>query len=208
MIRKVAAFTLVELLVVISIIVVLASIITPVAMQVGRRASVVKCGSQLGELALATELYYQTTGKGKRYPAYDGQRFIAALFRSGAAKESRLFLCPAAGEDDNQDGELLKGAEGDPVQPGAISYAGRRNAPNSPVSIANLERKDLSLSRIAIMCDRIRDAGDKRVSNHGDTIVVVFLDKHTEEVSIKNDLGGDPRLGDGAKEPLNQIHGE
>ncbi len=56
MIRKVAAFTLVELLVVISIIVVLASIITPVAMQVGRRASVVKCGSQLGELALATEL--------------------------------------------------------------------------------------------------------------------------------------------------------
>ncbi|MCI0341440.1 MAG: type II secretion system GspH family protein [Planctomycetales bacterium] len=205
MVRKVAAFTLVELLVVISIIVVLASIITPVAMTIGRKAKVVECGTHLGELAKAIHLYYDSVGKGKRYPPHDGAKFVACLYRTGTVKESRLFLCPAAPEDENDDGALLKGAEADPVNEGAISYAGRRNTPKSPVSIDNLIRREVPESRIAVFCDRIRSGGDQPTTNHGDTIVVSFLDGHVENLSVRNHLGGELRFGDGAKEPLNQM---
>ena len=72
-------FTLVELLVVITIIVVLAGIVFPVAMSMGEKGNEVKCNAQLGQLSKALLLYKQEK---RKYPPYSGRKFVAARYRA------------------------------------------------------------------------------------------------------------------------------
>jgi len=205
--RRLRAFTLIELLVVITIIVVLASIVFPVALSMASRAKVTACQANLRQLAQGLTIYYGDVGKGRFYPKHDGAKFAAALFRSGVVNESKVFICPAT-DDDNKEGELLKGKEGDDVPAGTISYGGRRNSATSPCNILAAERRKVPASRIAVFCDRIWEDKDGPMTNHGDRVVVAYLDSHAESLLVAQDLDGNLRMGEGGHEKLAELQSE
>jgi prepilin-type processing-associated H-X9-DG protein len=188
------------MLVVISIIVTLAAIVTPAVFAVQRRSLVVECSTHLQQLAAAVAVYQDDIAKGRGCPPQDGARFVAALWRSGVVREPRLFTCAAGGEH-LDDGSLLDGAERDPVPAGLLSYAGRCNAPGSAGNIAAALRARIPPSRIAILCDRVWQTPGGWVTNHGDRICVAFLDGHVEVLMVDHDLGGAAKLRLGAGAP-------
>lgn len=205
--RRLRAFTLIELLVVITIIVVLASIVFPVALSMAARAKVTACAANLRQLAQGLTIYYGDVGQGRFYPKQDGAKFVAALYRSGVVNESKVFICPST-DDDNQDGELLKGKDGDDVPAGVLSYAGRRNSASSPCNILAAERRKIPASRIAVFCDRVWEDKDGPMTNHGDRVVVAYLDSHTDTLLVKQHLDGKLQLGEGGHEKLADLQSE
>lgn len=193
-------FTLVELLVVITIIVVLAGIIFPVALSMAGKGAETKCMMQLKELSRGLMLY---KSESKKYPPYSGRQFVAALYRSSVVNESKLFHCPASDfvEADNWEKlaeEALKGKQADPVDEAATSYAGRRNDPRHKSTITSDERNRVPASRIAVFCDQVWEGQKGPETNHGDRLFVAYLDNHVDMLKVKEQLEGDLRLGEGA----------
>jgi prepilin-type N-terminal cleavage/methylation domain-containing protein len=203
------AFTLVELLVVITIIVVLAGIIFPVALSMAGKGAETKCMMQLKELSRGLMIY---KSENKKYPPYSGRQFVAALYRSNVVNEARLFHCPASDfvEGDGwekQAEDALKGKLADPVDEAATSYAGRRNDPKHKTTITSAERNKIPASRIAVFCDQIWEGPKGPETNHGDRLFVAYLDNHVDMLKVKENLGGDLRMGEGATHEDLQVLG-
>jgi len=193
-------FTLVELLVVITIIVVLAGIIFPVAMSMAGKGNETKCTMQLKELCRGLMIY---KSENKKYPPYSGLQFVAALYRSNVVNEAKLFQCPSSDNvlaDDwvERTEEALKGKQTDPVEEGASSYAGRRNDPKHKSTIRSAERNKTPASRIAVFCDTVWEGEEGPITNHGDRVFVAYLDSHVDMLKVADHLDGDLRLGEGA----------
>ena len=199
--RKLRGFTLVELLVVITIIVVLAGIIFPVAMRMAGKGNETKCMMQIRELGTGLGIY---KSEKKKYPAYSGRQFVAALYRSGVVNESKLFICPSSDEaldDDWADiaEEALKGKAKDPVENGGTSYAGRRNNPKHKTTIRSASRRNVPASRVPVFADGIWEGEEGPETSHGDRIFIGFLDGHVEMFKVADDLNDELRMGEGAE---------
>ena len=92
------AFSLVELLVVIGIIAVLASIMVPAMSAVSKRAQRVSCLSNLRQLVQAYTIYTgENKGKGIGF-AFSAERSWIVPFRDYSSGISEISLCPSAGE--------------------------------------------------------------------------------------------------------------
>ena len=113
--RHRAAFTIIELLVVIGIIMILLGLLLPVTMRVRETARTVQCASQLRQIGQAILNY--TTASGGMLPAWsgthsypddvrpddpDGPGWITLIgrFAGGAKPDSPLFNCPAFGSEE------------------------------------------------------------------------------------------------------------
>jgi prepilin-type N-terminal cleavage/methylation domain-containing protein/prepilin-type processing-associated H-X9-DG protein len=192
-------FTLVELLVVITIIVVLAGIVFPVAMSMGEKGNEVKCNAQLGQLSKALLMYKQEK---KKYPPYSGRKFVAALYRGRIVKESKLYICPSSDQalsetwvEDAE--EALKGKYNDDVTDQATTYAGRMNHPKDKMTIRAEIRRDTPLSRVPVFCDGVYEGQEGPETAHGDKIFIAFADGHVDDVDVVDEMDGEPRLGEG-----------
>lgn len=97
MIRRVAsAFTLIEMLVVISIIALLISILQPSLAKARRNADTVKCASQIAQMARAV-VSYADDNRGRTFPMIHlpGKYWIGMLSPYWQ-RDDRIMLCPAA----------------------------------------------------------------------------------------------------------------
>ncbi len=90
------AFTLMEMLVVISIITLLISILQPSVQQAKRRANAVKCSTQIGQMAWSV-VSYADENNGKMFPMIHqpGKYWIGMLSRYWS-KDDNLMVCPDA----------------------------------------------------------------------------------------------------------------
>jgi prepilin-type N-terminal cleavage/methylation domain-containing protein/prepilin-type processing-associated H-X9-DG protein len=179
-------FTLVELLVVITIITVMAGITWPVITSFLGRGDDVACQSRLREIGLAVQAYQSDHS---RYPAYSGHAFLAELYRADIGIEPRQLICPASEESDLADAEdraeaALEGKRGDPVGADATTYFARL-AGKSHNSIRSARRRRVRTSRIPIVCDGtfVDTDGETRCS-HGNYMFVLYLDGHVDRVEL------------------------
>ena len=152
------------------------------------RASVVKCKSNLRQLATALELYVDMRGRGSRYPPFNGSEMWAALYRTEVMIDSFIYLCPST-DDFNQDGKLLLGTygSGNPP-PTACSYGGRLNKnPKTQIKIFKGSSIDTPIG-----CD-----DDEAEVNHYNYVNVVFLDTSVRSYSFSssNPSSSAPELG-------------
>ena len=116
-------------------------------------------------------------GKTRLFPRYDGDKFVAALYRSGILADARVLICPAT-KDDNQNGEDLGGSGSDPraeVEPGTVSYGASRHGRGSPMSITKLRMKKVPTTQIPLVWDK--------KGNHEGYLHVLFLDGHVQQCS-------------------------
>ena len=201
------AFTLIELLVVMAIIATLAALVVPMLFSSQETANRTKCQSNLKQMYLACQDYKMRKGENRFYPKYDGKKFPAALFRKGVLEDARVLICPST-DHDNHGGEDLGGMNSDPradVKPSACSYAGRRNAPGSPYSVTAARQKKVPVTHIALVCDGLVQVEDSWEFNHGDAVLVLFLDGHVEVLDVQDKLNGVKKIGEGATEPLHGL---
>ena len=168
--RRAAGFTLIEVLVVLTIIAAIISIAVPVYVGVQDNKNVNLCKANMKTLATAMEQYRQ---RFKRYPSHrSGIQFLLAPYREKMVEHlektiRNMYICPgddfavqALGDWQETYGDL------DNLDPEAISYAGR-NSKEYP-----LRRKNAGSEVVAC------DAGgtDGTEVNHRHTINVAYLD--------------------------------
>lgn len=132
---RVRGFSLIEILIVITIIGLLVGLAVPAMQGVQERGRVTACMSNLKNLAESLIVF-----KGRNnsnWPKESGIRFLLALVRADAIgkKDMGVFICPGTG-DDNNDGEAYKDWDG--LDSRTISYAGR-DTKNFPI---NKSRED------------------------------------------------------------------
>lgn len=200
------AFTLVEMLVVITIIVVLAGITYPVCTAAVRHARAVACQSNLRQLAMALRMGEQDG----RIPREDGAKFVAGLYRNRLLTEPAIFVCPCDATCAGEPRPSLRGAAGDPVPAGACSYAGRRNGVRSKASIAAAQRAGIPESQIAVFADPVWMGPNGPETPHGDRLFIAFLDGHVETRFLDKHFAGGTtlKMGDGAPAPLDGLQTE
>ena len=97
--RNTKGFTLIELMIVISIILILMGLVIGLGPGVMRQLNDMSCKSNLKEIHGALELY-KTKFSGS-YPDQDGDLFLAMLYRTNILTEKSKFICP---EDASRDG--------------------------------------------------------------------------------------------------------
>ncbi len=94
--RRTTAFTLIEMLVVISIIALLISILQPSLAQSRKHGRTVKCSTQAAQLAWAVTQYTDQSG-GKMFPfVHLPGKYWIGMLRPYWGKEDNLLLCPEA----------------------------------------------------------------------------------------------------------------
>ncbi len=94
-----SGFTLVELLVVISIIGVLAAVLLPAILDVGDEADVTACSASVKNLTTWLSQYKNRYG---RYPQEDGAAFITHLFFVDIAQKAEILKCPGSGAENDR----------------------------------------------------------------------------------------------------------
>lgn len=130
-----SGFSLVEILVVITIIGLLVTLVATQAPNILDSTRVTACKKQLKDIGLAMELYYgdQTP---KSYPRHNGIRFLLQLTagKGEAAyvteKNRHIFICPGTDDDNRAPDSDVPGSAYDnldDLDSFSISYAGRRN---------------------------------------------------------------------------------
>ena len=163
--RNTKGFTLIELMIVISIILILMGLVIGLGPGVMKQLNDMSCKSNLKEIHGALELY-KTKFSGS-YPDQDGDRFLAMLYRTNILTDKRKFICP---EDASRDGarwietgttnrtdwmfenpgskaEVKEETDSiysevtwdeNTFEPWEISYAGRKNNPETEDSLFHL----------------------------------------------------------------------
>ncbi|GEM_PF-2684474 len=205
------AFTLIELLVVMAIIATLAALVVPMLFSSTETANRTQCASNLRQIYQACLEYKMKKTNNKHFPKFDGKKFLAALYRSGVLEDARVLICPST-DHDNDKGKELGGMGSDlraEVPKGTISYAGRRNKRGSRYAISAVRKlsgkRKIPSTEIAIASDGLNQVEDVWEFNHGDAVLVVFLDGHVETLDVKDDLKGVRKIGDGAEKPLHAL---
>src|SRR5688572_29578189 len=113
--RLPSGFSLVELLVVISIIAVLVGLLMPTISGARQQSLSVKCASNLRQIGIALESYNQAY---HRLP--DAQRPLSATLAEMKASTPETFICPASGAlrgDDYRMNEMFAGLPKSQVTP-------------------------------------------------------------------------------------------
>lgn len=199
-----AGFTLVEILVVITIIAALMALAVPVYQNAQDSANVTACKSNLRNIALTLKNFKDLRNKG-RWPKESGIQFLLTLakYDEVAAKDMKVFLCPGT-EDDNVmqgDPEQTPGsayADWDDLNPATISYAGRNNV-EFPIN-KNKENEEVIAA----------DDNDMR-GNHRTTTNYVYADGSPAGFDVKDaqdrgyDLGGLEYIPVGPESPFEQL---
>ncbi len=99
-----SAFTLIEILIVLAIVMLLAALLFPVLNRVRNGARSVACQSNLHQIGLAMQLY--TENYGGRYPAYGAQppscTWVDAMVPY--TKSTQVFICPSDPDETYESG--------------------------------------------------------------------------------------------------------
>jgi len=178
--RRIRGFSLIEILVVIAIISLLATLGVRAALNAREAGTVTKCRDNLKQMGQVMLLYHDQRNKGK-WPKESGIRFLLTLHRAGelSGRNSETFLCP--GTQDSND----TGSSGEPgssyddwenLDSSTISYAGR-DQQGSPI-------KGNSLSEIIIGSD-----DNEGRANHTFVTNYVYADGSTDSFDIKSEKG-------------------
>lgn len=207
---RTAAFTLIEILVVMAIIATLAALVVPMLFKSQETANQAECQSNLRQIYLALTEYKMKKGKKRHFPRYDGKKFVAALYRKGVLEDAGVLICPST-DDENNKGEDLGGMGSDPrneVPKGTVSYAGRRNSKASDYTVGKTRMKKTAITEIALACDGLVRVEDSWLFPHGDMVIVLFLDGHVTSLDVDEDLKGVKKIGEGAEKPLDGLSNE
>ncbi len=178
--RDTAGFSLIEILVVIAIISLLATLGVRAALNAREAGTVTKCRDNLHQIGQVMLLYHDQRNKG-HWPKESGIRFLLKLHSAGelSKRNSETFLCP--GTQDVND----TGSSGEPgssyddwesLDSSTISYAGR-DQQGSPI-------KGNNLSEIIIAAD-----DNEGRANHSFVTNYVYADGSTDSFDIKSDIG-------------------
>ncbi len=174
--RRQAGFSLIEILVVITIIGLLMTIGFGPVQNALESGKVTKCRKHLADIGQSMLIYKDQNNKGK-WPRDSGIRFVLRLHKAGlvAGRNSETFLCPGTPDvnDTGPDGEPGSAYEDwDDIDPTTISYAGRDQDAHP------FKGGDASLQVIAA------DDNDGR-SNHRSVTNILYADGSTGFFDIK-----------------------
>ncbi len=124
-----SGFSLVEILVVITIMALLVGLVSNAAINFLDRGEVTTCMANLKQIAQDLELYKQRRGK---WPQEKGVQFLLVLTKGGkhamvSGRDSKMFLCPGTDDDNRAAGGDWGSAydDFDNIDSTTISYAGR-----------------------------------------------------------------------------------
>ncbi len=175
-----AGFTLVEILVVITIIAMLISLAVPYLISAQDSAKSTVCRNQLSSIAKSLSIWKNDRNKG-RWPKESGIRFLLVLARDGMVEEKdmKVFLCPGEGiqqddnitETDKTPGSAYK--DWDAITSQMISYAGR-DTKNFPI-LSTKEGAEVIAA----------DDNEGR-ANHKHATNFVYADASTDSFDIKD----------------------
>ncbi len=207
--RNTKGFTLIELMIVISIILILMGLVIGLGPGVMRQLNDMSCKSNLKEIHAALELY-KTRFSGN-YPDQDGDLFLAMLYRTNILTEKSKFICPEdasrngarwietgttnrtdwkfehPGRDPevNPDtGSIYREVTWDEntFEPWEISYAGRKNNPETEDGLFHLSGTPSKPT--PIVSDDTEDEHGNTTTEpiHGDHINVLLTDGRVIEM--------------------------
>lgn len=162
-------FTLLEVLTVISIIAVLASILFPVFARARESARKRTCQSNLQQIAAALHLYAQDNGG--RFPRRNND-FSPVL---PYTKSRSVFFCPS-------DSLPHQDYNAQPTRPGEKPKPRGKNVESSYVYLGGLtddDRKD-----IVILGERLEVSGIEKMALHGDTVNILYLGGRVRSVPL------------------------
>jgi len=171
-------FSLIEILVVVTIIAALVGLATPIIQNALDKGRVVTCSTHLSDMG---KEFFLWKGRHKdRWPKESGIRFLLVLHRDGMieGKDCAVFLCPGT-EDinwtpDNRDpGSTYD--DWDDIDPMTISYAGR-DAKNYPIN-KNKENEEVIAA----------DDNDGR-NNHRYSTNILYADGSVITLDIDDDV--------------------
>lgn len=198
--RRRAGFTLIEILVVVTIIAAIISIAVPVLQNAQDAKNVTICKSNLRSIAISIHDYRQ---RFKRFPKEkSGIQFILAPWKSNDVPHSEktiraMYISP--GDDYAADnlGDWQE-AYGDieNIDPGVISYAGR-NSKDYPLSRKNAAEE-------IIACTAGGPEGREVI--HRNKINIAYLDMSVSDIDITQLPNGDPKeFSVGPDSPLEKL---
>ena len=188
---RAAGFTLIEILVVLTIIAAIIGIAVPIYTSAKDSSDLTICKTNLRSLGLAMQMYYE---RFKGYPSTrSGLQFLLAPLKTSTGMDydektidktvRNTYVCPG---DDIALGAIAGDVweayrDLDNIQPECVSYAGR-NTKEFP-----LRRKNAAMAVIAA------DAGgpEGRVFSHRNRVNVLYLDNAVQEIDIMELPDGD-----------------
>lgn len=221
--RSRKGFTLIELMIVISIILVLMALVVVVGPPIFEQLRDMSCKNNLKQIYSALTLYVNKFGG---YPDEDGDRFVAMLYYTGLLTKKEMFLCPEDAIKNNArwvdsgpgrtDLKFRYAGEGtaiDPVtgtiykdrgdwsenyfEPWEISYAGRRNRQTGNAASDFYIKNPPAVPTPIVADDSEKESGEADdVPIHKDHINVLFS---SGDVKSMQAIAG-RRLGGGDEE--------
>lgn len=190
------AFTLVELLVVISVIGILASLLLPSLSAVQEKAKQIKCKSNLSQFGKTLQIYLQDFGRDRGYPDTNGVGYICRVYQYNMLQDMELYICPSSSDEDPTK-EWLRGLtdeyHDDPTNPGC-SYAGRRNKVQK--RYPGIFRLFKNTSLTAVASDDWKGISDRGNHEEGQLVNFLFLDTHVQHTRISAKTDQTPINGD------------
>ena len=218
--RSAKGFTLIELMIVISIILVLMALVVVVGPPIFAQVRDMRCKNNLKQIHLALGTYQNSFGG--KYPDRDGDLFLALLYLTGKLTNKDTFICPEdaiknkARWDETPgrrtDQKFLYPGENPEVQPGRsiwpdtsgwnkdtfepweISYAGRKNDPakDNEFSLAGPPREPTPI----VSDDTENENGEiDRTPIHGDHLNVLLTDGSIKQMAmVVGEKSTDPNI--------------